>query len=81
MRDNFPVIWGLMKGIGLLGVALVGTLLVGSFLQSRAVMKNTTAGIADRSFLAQEKSPAPGSSGSLFKLGREVFTPDVVAGR
>jgi len=81
VRENFPVIWGLMKGVGLLGIALVGTLLVGSFLQSRAMMKNTAAGIADRSFLAQEKSSAPGSSSSLFKPGREVFTPDLVAGR
>jgi hypothetical protein len=79
--ENYPVIWGLMKGIGLLGGALAGTLLVGSFLQSRAVMKNTTAGIADRSFLAQEKSTTRASTGSLFEPGREVFTPDVVAGR
>ena len=80
MRENFPVIWGLMKGIGLLGVALAGTLLVGSFLQSRAVMKNAAA-VADRSFLAQGKSPARSGNGSLFEPGREIFTPDVVAGR
>ena len=81
MRENYPAIWGLMKGIGLLGVALAGTLLVGSFLQSRAVMKNTAAATGDQSFLAQEKPPTRSGTGSLFEAGHEIFTPDVVAGR
>jgi hypothetical protein len=81
VRENYPVIWGLMKGISLLGVALAGTLLVGSFLQSRAEMKNTTDGLADRSFIAQEKSLPRSSNGSFFERGREIFTLDVVARR
>ena len=81
MRENYPVIWGLIKGIGLVGVVLAGTLLVGSFLQSRAVMKHTVAGNAERSFIAQERSPSRSSTGSIFDPGREIFTPDLVSGR
>lgn len=81
MRENYPVIWGLLKGVGLLGVALAGTMLVGSFLQSRALIKSAAVGTRNRSFIAQDKSPPRSNTGSLFEPGHELFTPDIVAGR